>query len=265
LNPLGLTAFNPGPLTGRGNWTWLLNGRVPTLIDAGVGDPKHLQSIVDALAGMPLAQVLVTHGHSDHASGAPAILERLPSARFFKMPWPERDQRYGVDWMPIADGELFEAGDTTLQAIHTPGHAPDHLCFWHADTRTVLCGDLAIKGTTVWIPGNLQGDLAAYIASLERILALRPARMLPAHGPVIEDPATLLVRYIEHRREREQQVIDALRRGDTTAAAIVTRIYEGLLPGVAAHAQDTVTAHLRKLEREGRVRAADGAWHIMEP
>lgn len=252
-------------MTGRGNWTWLIHGRVPTLIDAGVGEPKHLQAIADALGNATLAQVLVTHSHSDHASGAPAIRDRMPAARFLKMPWPGRDQRFPVDWTPIADLQIVEAGDTSLVAVHTPGHAPDHLCFWHEDTRTVFCGDLAIKGTTVWIPSNLQGDLAAYMASLERIVALEPARMLPAHGSVIDDPVPLLRRYLKHRREREQQVIDALRQGDATLEAIVARVYPELMPVLVEHAKETVTAHLRKLEREGRAHTSDGAWHIIEP
>ena len=264
LNPQGLTAFNPGPLTGRGNWTWLITGHVPTLIDAGVGDPRHLQSIEDALAGAQLAQVLVTHGHSDHASGVPALHERMPSAVFRKMRWPERDSRYPVNWIQVNDGDVIDAGDTSLVAVHTAGHAPDHLCFWHEETRTIFCGDLAIRGTTVWIPANLQGDLSAYIDSLERVLALRPQRMLPAHGPVIDDPITLLQRYLQHRREREAQVIDALRLGDTTAESIGARVYPELPRALTSHAQDTVTAHLRKLEREGRAHASDGAWRVRD-
>ena len=84
--------------------------------------------------------------------------------------------------------QIVEAGDDLLRAVHTPGHAPDHLCFWHEESRTLFSGDLAVKGTTVYIPPNLQGDLADYLASLERVRALQPARLLPAHGPVIDDP-----------------------------------------------------------------------------
>lgn len=252
-------------MTGRGNWTWLIHGRVPTLIDAGVGDPRHLQAIEDALGGAELAQVVVTHGHSDHASGAPAMAGRMRTARFLKMPWPDRDRRYPVDWVAIGDDQVIEAGDTSLVALHTPGHAPDHLCLWHEESRTVFCADLAIRGTTVYIPGNRDGDLAAYMASVERIIALNPARMLPAHGAVIDDPVALLQRYLEHRREREEQVIEALRSGDRTADAIVARIYRDLLQPLVARAGETIAAHLRKLEQEGRARCSDGAWHIIEP
>ena len=263
LTPVALHAGNPGPMTGTGNWTWLIPGRVPTLVDAGVGNPRHLDALEDALGGAALAQVLVTHGHSDHASGVIAMAERMPGTRFLKMPWPDRDHRWEVPWVSVADGDTIDAGDSSVTAVHTPGHAPDHLCFWHGVTRTIFGGDLAIDGTTVWIPSTPHGDLAAYLASLERVLALNPERIFPGHGPVIEDPASLLRGYIAHRREREGQVIDALRHGDTRPEAIVARIYSELQEGLVPRAQETVTAHLQKLERDGRVRRAGDAWHII--
>jgi glyoxylase-like metal-dependent hydrolase (beta-lactamase superfamily II) len=252
-------------MTGDGNWTWLIDGRVPTLIDAGTGDPRHLQALDEALAGRALAQVLVTHGHGDHANGAPAIAQRVPDCAFLKMPWPERDARLPVSWVPVADGAVIRAGDTSLVAIHTPGHAPDHLCFWHEESRTIFGGDLVIRGSTVWIPASLQGDMAAYIASLERIAALNPSRIFPAHGAVIDEPMFLLQRYIAHRRDREQQVLDALRDGATSVEAIVDDIYRALPASLVAHAAESVKAHLLKLEREGRARADAGAWHIIDP
>jgi glyoxylase-like metal-dependent hydrolase (beta-lactamase superfamily II) len=265
LNPTPLHACNPGPITGEGNWTWLIGGRVPTLVDAGTGDPRHLAAVEEALGSAQLSQVIITHGHSDHASGAPALAARFGGTRFRKMPWGERDDRWSVRWEPIADGMLIEAGDTTLTAVHTPGHSPDHLCFWHDESRTLFCGDLAMEGNTVWIPAHLQGDLADYLKSLDRVLALEPARLLPAHGPVIDDPVALLRSYIEHRREREEQVIAALRAGDTTSEAIVSRVYRGLKESLVPLAKESVTAHLMKLERERRARRDEGLWLIIDP
>ncbi len=253
-------AHNPGPMTGRGNTTWLIPGRKATLIDAGTGDPRHLEELEAALGGARLARVLVTHAHVDHASGAAAIQQRMPGVRFSKMPWSARDSRYAVAWDTIGDGDQLEAGDSTLTAIHTPGHAPDHLCFWHEPSRTLFCGDLAVRGTTVVIPASAGGDLSEYIASLERVLALAPSRLLPAHGPVIDNPEGLLRNYLEHRREREEQVLGALAAGDTSAHAVVARLYEGLSPPLVPMARESVTAHLLKLEREGRVRRDGENW-----
>jgi hydroxyacylglutathione hydrolase len=281
VNPIPIHAFNPGPMTGAGNWTWLLPGRVTTLIDAGTGEPRHLQAVEDALAGAPLQQVIVSHGHTDHASGAPALAARFPGARFLKMPWPDRDTRYPVPWQDVADGQVIEAGDTALTAIHTPGHAPDHVCLWHEPSRSLFGADLAIQGSSIYIPSTLGGDLITYLASIERVQALAPARIFPAHGPVIEDPAALLKLYIAHRQERERQVLAGLRAGLTTPDELAERIYPDVKEALIKIARDTVVSHLLKLERDGRVRqvvsgfsrtdetaasenAAD-AWHIIEP
>ena len=263
MNAIPVFACNPGPITGDGNWTWLIPGTVPTLIDAGTGERVHLDGVHEALAGAALAQVLVTHGHVDHASGAPALRERFGVTRFLKWPWPERDTKWPVVWQPLGDGDRVQAGDVELTAIHTPGHAPDHLCFWHDASRTVFCGDLAIKGTSVWIPARLGGNLAAYLASLERIAALNPARMLPAHGPVIDDPVPLLRDYVQHRLEREDQIIAALRAGATTPEEVVARVYRGLKASLVPLALESVTAHLLKLEQEARAQMHHGAWTMI--
>jgi len=252
-------------MTGAGNWTWLIPGRVPTLVDAGVGAPRHLDELEQALNGAALAQVLVTHAHSDHAAGVTAIAARLPSARFLKMPWPDRDSGWPVQWTSLVDGDTVHVGDTSATIVHTPGHAPDHLCLWHPGTRSLFGGDLAIEGTTVWIPSSLGGDLAAYLASLARVIALDPARIFPGHGPIITEPGPLLRGYVAHRRERELEVLDALRRGDTDPSAIVARIYPELDKALVRRAEATVIAHLAKLEHDGVVGRVADAWHIIGP
>ena len=141
-------------------------------------------------------------------------------------------------------------------------HAPDHVAFWHAESRTLFCGDLAMKTGTVVIPAISGGDLSAYLRSLDRVLALEPARLLPAHGPVIDNPTRLLRTYIEHRREREAQVLAALGAGDSSADQIVARIYAGLAAPLVPMARESVTAHLRKLEGEGRVARDGDSWIV---
>jgi len=257
-------AFNPGPMTGDGNTTWLIPGHVPTLIDAGTGEPAHLDALERALGGARLAQVLVTHSHIDHASGAAAIAERMPHVRFLKMPWPEQDAAWRVHWRPLTDGEVIAAGDSALATIHTPGHSPDHLCFWHQDSRQLFCGDLAWKGSTVVIPPSHGGDVAAYLASLERVANLDPRVMLPAHGPVIDRPLELLREYIAHRAMREEQVLAALRSGLTSPDEMVARIYPTLAAALVPVARESVLAHLVKLEREGRAVHDGERWRLRD-
>jgi len=108
MNPIPVHAFNPGPMTGAGNWTWLLRGRVPTLIDAGTGENRHLDAVEEALAGTALAQVLVTHAHGDHASGVVALAQRFRGARFLKMPWDERDGRWYHTMRDLRNGNVVQ-------------------------------------------------------------------------------------------------------------------------------------------------------------
>ena len=254
---------NPGPYTGAGNNTYLLPGREPALIDAATGEPGHLAALDAALAGAALSRVLVTHGHVDHAAGAPGLAARRPETAFFKAPWPERDGEYRVEWRPLAEGDVVDAGNGALRVLHTPGHAPDHVCFLDEEEDTLFCGDLLIQGGTVVVPGSYGGDLAAYLASLARVRELRPARVLPAHGPEIDDVAVLVDEYVAHRRRRDDEILAALRQGHATQAAIVKVVYPDLAPELHGAAKESVLAHLRKLEAEGAVRRHDAVWEAL--
>ncbi len=261
MNPASLHAGNPGPFTGDGNWTYLIPGDTPVLIDAGVGAQSHLGALAAAAPAGP-ARVLVTHVHADHASGAPAIRSRWPSAQFSKCPWPERDAEVDVPWQALRDGDLMPTAEGDLEVLHTPGHSPDHLAFWHADSRTVFVGDLLVLGTTVFIPASSGGSLADYLQSLRTLLALRPLRAWPAHGPVIDDPEALIRHYLDRRQQREEQVLDALESGVSTVDDITSAIYTGLTSALAPMARETVLAHLLKLEDDGRVRKDGQQWAV---
>lgn len=250
---LSISAGNPSPWTGPdGNNTYLLTGAVPTLIDAGVGEPAHIEAVATALGGVALAQILITHSHSDHARGVPALTRQ----------WPEASVR---NLAPDAcvDDESIAAGDTMLRALHTPGHAPDHFCFLDETTRDVFCGDLARRGGTIVIPASAGGNLVQYLASLRRIRALQPRRLLPGHGPVIDDAVRLIDEYVQHRVEREAQVLAGLRSGATSVDALVQRIYTNLHPTVVRAAADSLLAHLIKLRDEGQAVEQDGKWRAV--
>jgi glyoxylase-like metal-dependent hydrolase (beta-lactamase superfamily II) len=231
-----IPAGNPSEWTGpTGNNTWLVQGREPALVDAGVGRPAHIDRISAALNGAPLATILITHGHSDHVAGLDALRERWPGVLVVRHP---------------VDAETVRAGDGELEIIPTPGHAPDHLCFFDRRSGDLFCGDLARLGGTVVIPAHTGGDLRAYLASLRRVRDLAPARLLPGHGPIVDDPATLLDQYLVHRAYRERQIVDAMRAGAKTAEEIVDRVYPGISAALRPAALETIEAHLAKLRTD---------------
>jgi len=165
-----------------------------------------------------------------------------------------------VSWQTIGEGDVITASGEPLAVLHTPGHSPDHLALWHEPTRTLFTGDLVVRGSSVMIHSSRGGNLAQYLASLERLLSLDPVRLLPAHGPAIDDPKAVISGYISHRLFRERQVESALRAGRATVEAIAESIYDGLAPALMPAAQENVRAHLEKLRSEGRASETGGRW-----
>jgi glyoxylase-like metal-dependent hydrolase (beta-lactamase superfamily II) len=262
--PILLAAHNPGPMTGSGNNTYLLIGsdRRAVLIDAGVGDPRHLSALEAELArhSAQLVRVLVTHGHGDHASGAPALRAAHPEVRLQKFRWPEMDGSGAIGWEPLAHGEQIPVGDQILSVVHTPGHSPDHVVFWDPASRTAFTGDLVVSGSSVMIHTSRGGHLGQYMASLERVLRLGAVRLLPGHGDAIHNPESVLQGYLDHRRMRERQVIESLAAGLATVQAIADSIYDGLDPALMPAARENVQAHLEKLKDDGRAVEDNGTW-----
>ena len=246
--PTLIPAGNPGPLTGRGNNTWLINGADPALIDAGTGAPGHVQALERALAGRDLRYLFVTHGHPDHVSGRPALAQRWPRLRASKLPEPGE-----TGWELLADGQVVIAGDRPLIVVATPGHADDHVCFWNPTARAIYGGDMVVLGGSVLIPAGRGGNLRRYLQSLERLIGLAPEVIYPGHGNVIDRPVDVMTQYIQHRLERERQILACLRETGPDAGAIVSRIYVGLAESRRVAARLTVEAHLEKLRDEGRL------------
>ena len=241
--PLLVPAGNPGTLTGPGNNTYLFDGAEPTLIDAGVGKPEHVEEIASHLQGRELTRVLITHGHPDHASGLPALRERWPNLEARKWILPEESE-----WLPLRDRDRVKAGDTRLTVVHTPGHAADHVCFWQPDTGDLYCGDMMTATTTILVPpASRGGNLRAYLDSLGLLAQLEPSTVWPAHGPVISAPLERIEEYLAHRAMRERHVVACLNQGVTDLDAIVSRVYADTPEALWPAARLTVEALLEKL------------------
>src|SRR4051794_4971060 len=237
-------------MTGPGTNTYLVGIDEIAVIDPGPADDEHLD-VVAACGGDRIRWILVTHTHSDHSPGAAGLKARTGAP---VLGFDGRD-----DFTPdetIGEGYCLEATEFRLRAVHTPGHASNHLCYLLEQERMLFSGDHIMQGSTVVIAPP-DGDMAAYLESLAKIRALRLRAIAPGHGHLIDDPNTVIDDYVAHRLEREQQVLDAIATGDRTTQEIVARLYVGLVEELVPRAKQSVHAHLRKLTADGRVTGED--------
>lgn len=260
LTPLvrRVLGLNPGLMTGPGTNTYLVGARQPILIDTGAGVPDYVPLLTtfvktERLGGIPRA--LLTHRHRDHMGGVPDVRRAYPRIPVGKL--VVNDPNLPVPMEPLADGVVIRGEGVTLHALHTPGHASDHLCYYLEEERALFTGDLILGGSTTVIPPD-DGDLEQYLASLRRLLGLDVQRIYPGHGPVLEPARPVIEEYIAHRLEREAQIVVALRAGAETVPEIVARVYRDVAPALHPVARLSVQSHLVKLEREGRVRRLPG-------
>jgi glyoxylase-like metal-dependent hydrolase (beta-lactamase superfamily II) len=248
-------APNPSLMTGPGTNTWLVgDGDALACIDPGPESDAHLSAIEDAVRSVHghVGVVLLTHSHPDHRPLARRLAARSDATMLAFDPGDDGAQR-------LRDDEVVQVGGVALRAVHTPGHASDHLCFHDAEAGELFTGDHILSGmTTVINPPD--GDMTDYMASLQRVLALRPRVVHPGHGPAIENGVEVIEQYIAHRLEREAQVEDAVRRrGEPTAPIdIVPEIYAAYPQALHAVAARSVEAHLDKLVRDGRAHRVAG-------
>ncbi len=253
---------NPGLFTGPGTNSYLIGtGSHRILLDPGDGNERYLPVLEEALARagcQEIQEIVLTHAHSDHMGGVASILQRFGPLEVSKRPWPGTDDSFGVEIRAIDGGAVIRTENATLRAIHTPGHSPDHLCFLIEEDDTLLSGDHILGVGTAVIPLET-GDLRDYMSSLERLLAESPKRIYPAHGPQIGDGPGKIREYIEHRGEREREILAALASGPMTVMEIVRIVYAAYPKALHPAAGQSVTQHLRKLEREKRATCEAGA------
>ncbi|MEE8601908.1 MBL fold metallo-hydrolase [Euzebya tangerina] len=242
-----ILAPNPSPMTLEGTNTYLLadpahDGVV--IVDPGPDDDGHRQQIESALGGADVAAVIITHHHIDHAEAAGWATEWSAPLRAF-------DPGLIPDAVPFVDGEQITLGGLTVTALHTPGHASDHLCLRMDPTDVVLTGDHVLgRGTTVvnWP----DGDMTAYMASLERLAQAPGRRIYPGHGPTVTEPQAKVREYIAHRKDRERQVLAAIADGADSADAIVEVVYADVPEFLHPAARKSVQALLEMLVGQGR-------------
>lgn len=256
LSPLvrRIVAANPTVMTGPGTNTYLVGIDEVAVIDPGPDDAGHIESIVGASMRERVRWVLLTHSHPDHCAGAARLVAETGAE---VVGWAGAPYGVPVD-RPVTDGEVIEGTEWGLVALHTPGHSSDHLCFFLEEERVLLTGDLILGGMTPVIPPP-DGDMIAYLASLERLRKRRLSRLCPGHGDVIDDARGTIERTIAHRHQREAQILEALDDGPASVADLVARIYVDVAVVLHPMAGRTVYAHLLKLQFEGRASGSDAS------
>ena len=264
-----LVAPNPGPMTDHGTNTYIIGSGDVAVIDPGPESPDHLQALLDELAseGERVTHILLTHTHLDHCAGLTALKQATGAQTAgFGSVGLRRTDTFGPGGRSFADGNfapdiLLRDGDTLsgdgweLTALHTPGHAPDHLCYDVAPARALFSGD-HVMGWNTSVIAPPEGHMGAYLASLRRLLDNSHDAYFPGHGGTVEQPQRLVKAFIMHRRWRENEIVEAMQAGARSVAEITDRVYAGLPEHLLRAAQLSALAHLERLVETGRAESS---------
>ena len=276
LEPLvaRVLAPNPSPFTHTGTQTHLVGTTDLAVIDPGPDDPAHLAALIAAIGGRPVRAIVVTHHHRDHspasrplaaATGAP-IMGAAPTfvADAEELGGPRADAAFDRGYAPervLADGDSVAGEGWTLQAVATPGHTSNHLAFALPETGALFSGD-HVMGWSTTVVSPPDGDMTAYMESLERLIAREDRVYYPGHGDLVDNPRRLARGLLGHRKQREGQILRLLEAGRTAVPAMTERMYVGLDRRLLPAAERSVLAHLFDLRARGLVREEEGAWRI---
>ncbi len=260
-----LVANNPSPFTFKGTNTYVVGSGAVGVIDPGPDDVEHLEALMGALSGERISHILVTHTHRDHTDGVDWLKERTGATLLGYGPTGEErgvrtadatdssfvDEDFAPD-QTLREGDTVRGENWALDVIHTPGHAPDHLCFALMGERTVFSGD-HVMGWNTTIVAPPEGHMGRYIGSLEKLMKRHDKVFLPAHGGRIETPQRVVKAYIMHRKWREGSIYTCLEEGLGSIPQIVAKIYPDLNPDLFGAAALSVLAHLEYLSERGLV------------
>lgn len=254
-----VVARNPGPFTFKGTNSYLIGRKKLALIDPGPDLNEHQESLIQALDGRELTHIVLTHSHRDHADGIESLKQATgakvcsfrPTHRIMAhVPgWQAEESSYHGDFVPdieLEDGDLVEGEGWVLRAIHTPGHAPDHICLELRNRDLVFSGDHVMSWNTSSISPP-EGSMSAYISSLETLLARDDELYFPGHGGRIQRPKRVVKAYLLHRGMREKAILDTVEAGNEDVAAITDAIYPDLDESLRRAAEQSVKAHLIRL------------------
>jgi len=265
-----LLAPNPSPFTYTGTETYMVGKGEVAVIDPGPDLPDHVEAILAATEGERVIAILCTHTHRDHSPAARALKAATGASIVGCAPLtmedegPRADAAFDADYRPdriLADGETVSGPGWTLEAVATPGHTSNHLCFGLRESGALFSGD-HIMGWSTTVVSPPDGDMAAYMASLEKLLGRRDRVYYPAHGDPVREPQRFVRAVAAHRRARERQILDLLELEAQPVPAMVASMYRGIDPRLHGAAGRSVLAHLIDLEARDRVWRDGDKWAI---
>lgn len=247
-----LRADNPGPMTLDGTRSYVLGGERVMIVDPGPARPGQIEALADVVNGRAVEFILLTHAHADHAGVAVEAAGRFGATLAGSADTLSRlGSVHGADARALEDGEMLAVeSDSTLTAIHAPGHSADHVCYLAEPGRRLFTGDLVLGAGSSAIL-HPDGRVTDCLASLARLIALRPELLLPGHGPPVEMALRRLEEYRRHRLDRERQVMAAIEAGARTVPEIRESVYGRLPAGLLQAAEANVAAHLAALDERG--------------